>query len=204
MVVGGFRSFHVLVLTGKPFVIRSLSVRHPFERLKKSVQSVRQTVRTVCISVRNTLASARSIATSVRTVVTSVRTVSTSVRTVFASVRQLEVSVRRTAASVRMVWLPFCSSVGKEKIALVGQSNSCNTEQDDSLSKMTELDVVNSDEIVLKVKKFMRETCGCALKTKCRVSKLWAVRANLLHYHFFYCEVNITQHRFTPPLEWKS
>ena len=43
---------------------------------------------------------------------------------------------------------------------------------------MAELDVVNSDEIVLKVKKFMRETCGCALNTKCRVSKLLEVRAN--------------------------
>ena len=73
---------------GYPFegVNRSLSVRHPFARLKKSVQSVRQTVRTVCISVRNTLASVRSIA---------------------ISVRQLEVYVRRTAASVRTVWLLF-------------------------------------------------------------------------------------------------
>ena len=73
---------------GYPFeqVNRSLSVRHPVERLKKSVQSVRKTVRTVCISVRNTLASVRSIATSVPTVLTSVR--------------QLKVSVRRTAASV--------------------------------------------------------------------------------------------------------
>ena len=88
-------------LSGKPFVIHSSSGRTP----KKSVQSVRQTVRTVCISVRNTLASVRSIATSVRTV--------------FSSVRQLKVSVRRTAASVWTDWRPFCSSVRKEKIALV-------------------------------------------------------------------------------------
>ena len=66
---------------------------------------------------------------------------------------------------------------------------------------MAELDVVNSDEIVLKVKKFMRETCGCARNTKSWVSKLLAAQANLLHYHFFYCEVNVTQHQFTPPLE---
>ena len=30
-------------------------------------------------------------------------------------------------------------------------------------SKMAELEIDNSDEIVQKVKKFMRETCGCAL-----------------------------------------
>ena len=47
---------------GYPFeqVNRSLSVHHPFEHLKKSVQSVQ-----VCIYVQNTLASIRSIATSV-------------------------------------------------------------------------------------------------------------------------------------------
>ena len=51
---------------GYPFeqINRSLSVRHPFERLKKFVQRVRS----VCISVPNTLASVRSIATSIRTV----------------------------------------------------------------------------------------------------------------------------------------
>ena len=30
-------------------------------------------------------------------------------------------------------------------------------------SKMAELEIDNSDDIVQKVKKFMRETCGCAL-----------------------------------------
>ena len=37
----------------------------------------------------------------------------------FPSVCQLEVSVWRTAASIRMDWCPFCSSVQKEKIAIV-------------------------------------------------------------------------------------
>ena len=69
---------------GYPFegVNHSLSVRHPFKRLKKSIQSVQQTIRMV---------------------VTSVLTVSTSVQMVFASVHQLGVSIRRTAASVRTV-----------------------------------------------------------------------------------------------------
>ena len=93
---------------GYPFqeVNRSLSVRYPFERLKKSFQSVRQAVRTICVL-------------SVRTVLTSVRTVLVSVRTVIASVRQLEspliatsvrtvlVSVRTVIASVRQLESPF-------------------------------------------------------------------------------------------------
>ena len=47
---------------GYPFqeVNRSLSVRYPFERLKKSVQRVRRAVRTVCPSVRTVLTSIRS------------------------------------------------------------------------------------------------------------------------------------------------
>ena len=32
-----------------------------------------------------------------------------------------------------------------------------------TILKMAELEIHNSDEIVRKVKKFMRETCGCAL-----------------------------------------
>ena len=47
-------------------VNRSLSVRYPFERQKKSVQSVQQPVRTVCISVRTVLTSVRTVLTSVR------------------------------------------------------------------------------------------------------------------------------------------
>ena len=38
----------------------SLSIRYPFERLKKSVQRVRRAVRTVCPSVRTVLTSIRS------------------------------------------------------------------------------------------------------------------------------------------------
>ena len=47
---------------GYPFqeVNRSLSIRYPFERLKKSVQRVRRAVRTVCPSVRTVLTSIRS------------------------------------------------------------------------------------------------------------------------------------------------
>ena len=70
-------------------VNHSLSVCHPFECLKKSIQSIQQTVRTVCTSVWNMLASVRSIATSVRMVLTSVWMISTSVQTVFSSVHQL-------------------------------------------------------------------------------------------------------------------
>ena len=86
---------------GYPFeqLNRSLSVRHPFERLKKSVQSVRQTVRTVCISVRNTLASVRT-PKKIRSKRSTNRSNGLHIRSKYISIRSKYCDIRSPTKSV--------------------------------------------------------------------------------------------------------
>ena len=64
----------------------------------------------------------------------------------------------------------FCHSNSCYDNVVVLKINACNKARlfNPTIPKMAELDIENSDEIVRKVKKFMRETCGCALGLKGR------------------------------------
>lgn len=96
-----------------------LSVCHLFERLKK-IRSKHSTNRLNGLHIRLKYISIHLKYCGIHSNSSDIRSNDFSIRlNGFPSVCQLEVSIWRTAASIRMDWHPFCSSVQKEKIALV-------------------------------------------------------------------------------------